>query len=318
MSCQTIGLSIRTYQRWVKDSQVSEDKRTTATRPVPHNKLSDEERQQILDICNAPEFAHLTPNEIVPSLADRGVYIASEATFYRVLTAQNQLKKRTRSNSKRNKPKVQKATAPNQLWSWDISYLASKTKGKHYYLYLIMDVFSRKIVGAEVYSEELGEHAANLLQRTTWSEKCVNQNIVLHSDNGAPMRSYTMLAKMQDLGVISSYSRPRVSNDNPYSESLFKTMKYCPQWPTSGFKDIDDARGWTDEFVIWYNTIHKHSSIKYVTPEERHTAQDATILSKRKIVYQNAQLKHPERWSRKSRNWDFIDEVLLNPEKEAA
>lgn len=203
-------------------------------------------------------------------------------------------------------------------WSTLLSYLPSHVKGQHYYLYMILDIFSRKIVGAEVYSQELGAHGADLLQRSAWAEKCVNRRLILHSDNGAPMRSFTMLAKMQDLGVISSYSRPRVSNDNPYSESLFKTVKYCPQWPLKGFLNIDDAREWVDGFVHWYNTRHKHSSIKYVTPEERHAGLDLAILSKRDETYQKAKLKNPGRWSRRCRNWDFISEVKLNPEKDAA
>lgn len=154
----------------------------------PHNKLSEAERQQILDICNTPEYPDLPPNIIVPMLADKGIYIASESTFYRVLKANNH---------------------------WDISYLPSKIRGKHYYLYLIMNIFSRKVVGAEVYDQELGEYAAELLQRTASREKCVQDNITLQSDNGVPMRSYTMLAKMHDLGVVCYYSKPRVSNDNP-------------------------------------------------------------------------------------------------------
>ena len=287
VACRTIGVSIRTLQRWVDDNVILSDKRTTPRQTSPHNKLSEEECQSILTICNSPEFADLTPNQIVPVLADRGIYIASESTFYRVLKANHQLTNRTRSMPKgsHKKPRAQRATTPNQVWTWDISYLPSSVKGRHYYLYMIVDIFSRKIVGAEVYEQELGEHAASLLQRAIWSEKCVNNKLVLHSDNGAPMRSYTMLAKMQDLGVISSYSRPRVSNDNPYSESLFKTMKYCPQWPLSGFKDIEEARYWVGEFVEWYNTKHKHSSIKYVTPDERHDGKDIEILRRRRLVY---------------------------------
>ena len=287
---------------------------------MPCNKLSDKERQDIIDICNKPEFANLTPNQIVPTLADREIFLASESTFYRVLKEHNQLVNRSRSKPKghRKKPRTQKALAPNCVWTWDISYMPSLIKGQHFYLYMILDIFSRKIVGAEVYAQELGEHAANLLQRATWTEKCVDQKVVLHSDNGAPMRSYTMLAKMQDLGVISSYSRPRVSNDNPYSEALFKTVKYSPQWPSQGFHSIDEARVWVDEFVKWYNTIHKHSGIKYVTPDERHRGIDIAILNKRDEVYRKAKSEHPERWSQSHRNWDFINEVQLNPDKEVA
>lgn len=315
-----IGLSIRTLQRWVISGVVSGDERASAVRPMPANKLSNEERHKIIDLCNEPEFASLTPNQIVPTLADMGVYLASESSFYRVLRDHNLLTNRVRSRfgGHHKKPRSQTATAPNQVWTWDISYLPSQVKGKHYYLYMILDIFSRKIVGAEVYAQELGVHAADLLQRATWVEKCVNKDVVLHSDNGAPMRSFTMLAKMQDLGIISSYSRPRVSNDNPYSESLFKTVKYCPQWPVSGFRNIDGARDWVDGFVRWYNTIHKHSGIKYVTPEERHTGFDMVILSKRDEIYQKAKRENPGRWSQATRNWGFISEVKLNPEKDAA
>ncbi|MBQ0685569.1 transposase [Providencia rettgeri] len=243
-ACATVGLSIRTFQRWTQNSgEVTSDMRQQPRQHEPHNKLSEAERQQILDTCNTTKYADLPPNIIVPMLADEGIYIASESTFYRVLKANNQLGKRTRikAGTRSSRPKVQKACKPNQVWCWDISYLPSKTRGKHYYLYFIMDIFSRKVVGAEVYDHELGEYATELLQRTAWREKCVQGDITLHSDNGASMRSYTMLAKMHDLGVVSSYSKPRVSSDNPYSESLFKTIKYCPSWPMDGFSSIEDA-----------------------------------------------------------------------------
>ena len=238
-ACEEAGISIRTYQRWSNSGtgKISADMRSLSARPAPHNKLSDEERSQILDVCNSAEFADTSPNLIVPTLADRGEYIASESTFYRILRENNQLKERSGSKVKGSykKPEPQTATAPNQVWSWDISYLPSTVTGKHYYLYLIMDIFSRMIVGAEVYEQESGTYAAELLQKTVWKEKCVSSDITLHSDNGGPMRSFTMLAKMQDLGITSSYSRPKVSNDNPYSEALFKTVKYHPRWPGSEF-----------------------------------------------------------------------------------
>ena len=259
----------------------------------------------------------MPPNVIVPTLADKGIYIASESTFYRVLRGANQLTRRSRE-SRYTRPDALKATGPNQVWSWDISYLASRVRGQHFYLYMIVDIYSRKIIAAEVFASESGKHAAELLQRAIWREKCSSQNLVLHSDNGGPMRSYTMLAKMYALGVLSSYSRPRVSNDNPYSESLFRTLKYCPWWPVNGFQTIDDARAWVARFVSWYNVEHKHSGIKYVTPDERHRGVDTRILSARKEVYQLARQQHPERWGKEIRNWNPINEVYLNPEKEAA
>lgn len=321
-ACEEVGISIRTYQRWVdsQTGQISSDLRSSTIRDEPVNKLSPAERQQILDVCNSAEFADVSPNLIVPTLADRGEYIASESTFYRVLKAHNQLVHRsgTKPKGTYKKPDSQKATKANQLWSWDITQCPAATKGRHYYLYIIEDIFSRKIVGAEVYEKESGENAAELLQRTVWKEKCVTSGITLHSDNGSPMRSFTMLAKMQDLGVISSYSRPRVSNDNPYSEALFKTVKYHRSWPKEGFNSIDKVREWTENFVQWYNFEHKHSRIKYVTPHQRHTGEDINILNARRKVYTDAKHTNPNRWSKGTRNWEYIDEVKLNPEKEAA
>ncbi|CAI2045415.1 Integrase core domain [Serratia fonticola] len=183
---------------------------------------------------------------------------------------------------------------------------------------MIMDIYSRKIIAAEIFTSETGDYAAELLQRAVWNEKCSSSNLVLHSDNGSPMRSYTLQAKMYALGVLSSYSRPRVSNDNPYSESLFRTLKYCPWWPENGFRTIDDARAWVSRFASWYNFEHKHSGIKYVTPDERHRGLDVKTLAARRSVYRLAHEKHPERWSKQIRNWDYILEVCLNPEKEAA
>ena len=193
-------------------------------------------------------------------------------------------------------------------------YLPTQVIGQHYYLYLFMDVYSRKFVGSEVFAQESGEDAADLLQRSVWREKCSGTNLVLHSDNGAPMKSFTLRAKMHDLGIITSRSRPRVSNDNAYSEAAFKTMKYCPQWPESGFMSLEDARAWVEEFVAWYNGEHRHSGIRYVTPNERHEGLDAEILEQRKLVYLEAKEKNPARWSRGIRDWSFIEKVELNPE----
>ncbi|EIK8162742.1 IS3 family transposase [Escherichia coli] len=316
-ACRCIGISIRTLQRWTNGNVITTDRRSDTVNRSPRNKLSEAERLRILELCNSPEFASLPPNVIVPTLADRGIYIASESSFYRVLKSANQLKKRSRE-CQYKRPDVLRAVAPNQVWSWDISYLPSWVRGQHFYLYMIVDIYSRKIIAAEVFASESGKHAAELLQRAVWNEKCSSNNLVLHSDNGGPMRSYTLLAKMYALGVLSSYSRLRVSNDNPYSESLFRTLKYCPWWPENGFRTINDARVWVNRFVNWYNFEHKHSGIKYVTPAERHQGNDMKILAARKAVYQLAREQHPERWGKHLRNWDYISEVYLNPEKEAA
>lgn len=148
----------------------------------------------------------------------------------------------------------------NEVWSWDISYLTSQVRGLFFYLYLIIDIYSRKIVVWEVHEHEGGDEAAELIQRTVLREQCFHKPRVLHADNGSPMKSQTMQIKLYDLGIIASHSRPGVSNDNPYSEALFRTLKYCPQWPSDGFKLIDDARQWMKDFTHWYNEIHRHTS----------------------------------------------------------
>ena len=321
-ACEMIGFSTRTLQRWRIYGEIGADKRPTALRSEPGNKLSQAERQAVIDACNSEEFASLPPSQIVPILADRGEYIASESSFYRVLHAQNMLDHRDKAKPRNihKKPTSYTAKKKNEVWSWDISYMPTAVIGQHYYLYMIEDIYSHKVVGWEVHYNEAGEQAAALLERSVWAEKCLKQDLVLLSDNGAPMKSLTMRAKMYDLGVVTSRSRPRVSNDNPYSESLFRTVKYHPRWPSEGFKSLDEARKWVKEFVYWYNNEHCHSRIKFVTPSQRHAGLDVEILAKRKVLYQQKRNEHPERWSKEERNWQPIGAVELNPEqhKEAA
>lgn len=320
-ACEEADISLRTYRRWVLEpGKVREDKRPLSIRPIPQNKLSEVEVSEILQVCNEPKYSSIPPSQIVPRLADEGVYLASESTFYRVLKANNQLNHRGQAKKPRKvkAPTTHIATAPKQLWSWDITYLASFVKGQFYYLYMIEDLFSRKIVGFEVYEQESGEYASTLLQRSVLCEQCFNQPIpvVLHSDNGAPMKSLTFKAKMEEMGVISSYSRARVSNDNPFSEALFRTLKYCPMWPSNGFRSLEEARLWVGKFVDWYNNTHRHSQIGFVTPAQKHRGEDAELMQNRRVIYEEAKQKHPERWSGKTRNWQAITAVTLNPEKQ--
>lgn len=256
----------------------------------------------------------------MPTLLDKGEYIASESSFYRVLKEAGQLNRRGRQRSRQKaaKPTSYTATGPNQVFTWDITYLPSVVRGQHYYLYLIEDIYSRKVVCYEVHNRECGELASQLLQRTLMREQCFNQPLVLHSDNGGPMKSLTLKAKMEELGITPSYSRPRVSDDNPYVESLFRTLKYVPSWPSNGFDSLEASRIWVEIFVTWYNTEHKHSRLNYVTPAERHSGQDTAILRRRAEVLMEHRKQKPERWSRNIRNCEPIGEVQLNPEKEAA
>lgn len=310
------GISLRTYQRWTMEGIVSKDKRADAIRPEPGNKLTTEEREKIVSTCNQPEYASLPPSQIVPRLADKGVYLASESSFYRVLKEADQLHGRGRAKAKQKhrRPTTHIATAANQLWSWDISYLPSPVRGQYYYLYLVEDIYSRKIVGWEAHDCESGEKAAELMQRTVMAEQCFRKPLVLHSDNGSPMKSQTLLVKLYDLGITPSHSRPRVSNDNPYSESLFRTLKYCPQWPSQGFESLKTAREWVRDFVNWYNNEHCHSRIRFVTPAQRHRGEDREVLANRTELYKQAKAKNPARWSGETRNWNQIGSVALNPE----
>lgn len=314
-ACDIIGISAKTLQRWQHD--VDKPDGRIAPKHSPKHKLTALERQRIIKTANEAEYANLPPCQIVPKLADTGVYIASESSFYRVLNAHNQLKYREKSKPARKviKPKSLTATAPNQVYTWDITYLPTQVKGLFFYLYLVIDIYSRKIVGWQIHHEELSALAADLMTDICYREKVKKKQVTLHSDNGSPMKGATMLATLQELGVVSSFSRPSVSNDNPFSESIFRTLKYRPEYPEKAFGDIGKARSWVSGFVQWYNHEHRHSGIKFTTPHERHTGKDVDVLAKRKSVYNKAKLANPSRWSGKIKNWDHIKEVYLNPEK---
>jgi transposase InsO family protein len=319
-TCQMAGISTRTYQRWTKDGAVKSDERPDAPRPVPANKLSDTERQRVLDICHQSEYASLPPGQIVPRLADRGRYIASESSFYRILhdAGEQHHRGRSRKPQRSTRPKGYCATAPNQVWSWDITWLAAPIRGMFFYLYMIVDIYSRKIVAWEVHTIESADLSSALVQKAVLSEGCQLNPPVLHADNGGPQKGFTLKAKLEALGITASYSRPRVSNDNPYSESLFRTLKYRPEYPVKGFKSIDAARKWCQGFVQWYNTDHLHSALRYVTPVQRHSDEDRKILANRQKVYRAAKRRRPERWSQAARNWKPIGHVWLNSPKQTS
>ena len=318
-ACEVLGLSERTLQRWQTGETVHCDRRPLRDYQPPH-KLTEIERAKVLAVANSDEFGHLPPSQIVPRLADQGSYLASESTFYRILQAENQLAHRRseRPAQSRTKPRAICATAPNQLYSWDITYLPSAIHGQFFYLYLFMDIFSRKIVGWQVYAEESSALAGELLRDLCHREGVQSNQLILHSDNGGPMKGATMLATLQQLGVMPSLSRPSVSNDNPYSESLFKTLKYRPKYPLKPFAKVTDARDWVTGLVEWYNNEHRHSAIRFVTPTQRHDGLDENLLVKRKAVYETARARHPRRWSGGTRNWQRIQAVHLNPDKTEA
>jgi putative transposase len=310
-ACERVGVSPRTLQRW-RDS--AQDRRGVK-RWVPANRLSEAERQRVLAVVNSDEFRDLSPRQIVPRLADRGQYLASEATVYRILRAEGQLTHRAAARPAAARGQREHvATAPNRVWSWDITYLRSPVRGVFYYLYLVVDVWSRKVVDWAIHERERPEHAAELIARACREEGVDAAGLVLHSDNGAPMKGATMLATLQRLGVVPSFSRPGVSDDNPFSEALFRTLKYRPGFPTKPFASLDAARAWVAGFVSWYNTQHLHSAIRFVTPAARHEGTDVAQLARRHRTYQQARKRRPDRWSGPTRNWSRIETVVLNPE----
>jgi transposase InsO family protein len=321
-ACEVAGISMRTFERWqANDGLIVGDRRPGATRPTPAHALTGEERARILAVANTPRFAEQPPARIVPTLADEGVYIASESSFQRVLRAHGQNAHRGRSRAPRphRAPTTHVATAPGQLWCWDMTYLPTPVQGQWFYLYLILDLYSRMIVGWAIHASDDSAHAVHLLKRTALTEgvHAMPDKPVLHGDNGSTLKATTVLAMLHWLGVKPSYSRPRVSDDNAFVESLFKTAKYRPEFPVRGFADLETARAWGHDFVRWYNFEHRHSGIRHVTPASRHTGKDTAILAARHRVYLQARADNPARWSSNTRNWAPIGAVTLNPERDS-
>ncbi|MGH9439914.1 MAG: IS3 family transposase, partial [Terriglobia bacterium] len=265
-ACEVLELSVRTYERWKGGAHV--DRRKGSHRKL-RRKLTESERKQFIEVACSERFQDCTPYEIVAILAQEGIYLASVSTCYRILRAEGKLHHRSESRpaTKRAAPPELVADGPNQLFSWDITYLKTGVSGAFLYAYMIVDVWSRKVIGWSLEAEESEDLAAQLFQ--TLARKLGLKGVRLHSDNGHPMKGATMLMTLYALGVIPSFSRPRVSDDNPYSEALFKTLKYTAGYPKY-FRDLTHAREWMASFVNWYNTEHLHSGIGYVTPQQRH------------------------------------------------
>jgi putative transposase len=270
--------------------------RPGAARPVPAHALSPAERAQVLSV-------------------------ASESSFARVLRAHGQAEHRGRAKAPKagRPPTTHIAAAPREVWCWDMTYLPATVIGQWFHLYLILDLYSRKIVGWEVHDSDDSIHAAHLVRRTALAEGIATLPIkpVLHGDNGATLKATTVLAMLYWLGIKPSYSRPRVSDDNAYAESLFRTAKYRPEYPAKGFVDLAAARAWATHFVRWYNVDHRHSGIRYVSPAQRHAGDDHAILAARHELYVQARERNPTRWSRETRNWTPIGAVTLNPERDS-
>lgn len=316
---ETLGLSGRTLKRWRKaDNGNRPDGRPRAKHPRPENALSEAERTEILRQCNLPHNASNPPAQIVVELADEGTYIASEASFYRVLREARQQHHRGRARAP--KPATAKpthiASASNQIWCWDITWLPSTVAGRFHKLYIILDLYSRKIVASEVWEEENAVHSQTLLRRACLAENIAAKNkpLVLHGDNGSPLKAATVHALMYQLGVTPSHSRTGLSNDNPHAEAFFRTGKYHTSLPTGGFATVEEARTWADHLIQWHNHEHRHSALRFVTPAQKHAGQDSALLAERKRLYEAKRAETPDRWiQKKTRNWDPVLTSTLNP-----
>ena len=311
-ACEMIGITCRTLQNWEKNGL--EDKRKGAEKHVPQ-KLTEEERVEIIAICNSERFKDMNPHEIVATLAQENVYIASESTFYRVLKKEKLLYERSNSKprKKADKPPELVATAPNQVWCWDITWLPLKIRGLFIYAYVIIDIYDRSIVGWEVHDKEDVELARELFSRL--SLKLNLKGVHLHSDNGHPMKGLSLLGLLYFLGVVYSFSRPRVSNDNPFIESFFKTVKYTAGYP-GNFRNIEHAREWIANFIHWYNYQHLHSALGYVTPMQKRTGEDLALFEQRNQTIKAARNLNPSRWgSRPARVWKKERTIFLNSGK---
>jgi putative transposase len=314
-ACAIVGISPRSIERW--SAQPGGDDRRVGPHRTAANALTAAEQAQVAAILTSERYRRLSPKQLVPQLADEGLYLASESTMYRM---QRRLGLRVprRASARTTVSRAttaHHATGPNQVWSWDITWLPTDVRGRFLHLYLVMDVWSRRIIGWTVDETETAARAAELIQQCCDAEQIDPRGLVLHSDNGAPMRGGTMVATLQWLGIVPSFSRPHVSDDNPYSEALFRTLKHTPAFPSLPFTDVAAAEHWVRRFVDWYNTEHRHSAIRYVTPTQRHFGQEHDILARRSELYARARDANPDRWSRTIRNWSPIATVALNPER---
>lgn len=309
-ACELFEVSRASFYRFEKPGQPK------PSRSKPPRALSDEERQKVLEICYSERFIDRAPAEIYATLLDEGEYICSPRTMYRIINDAHEIKER-RNQARHpvySKPELC-AKQPNQVWSWDITDLKGPCKGKRFKLYVTMDLYSRAAVGWTVQERE-DENIAKEFHRQTFLQQGIEPyELTLHSDRGAAMISKTVGALLSDLHVSKSHSRPRVSNDNPYSESLFKTMKYGPKFPER-FGSIEDARSFCRVFFDWYNKRHRHSGIGMLTPASVHEGRTEEILIARQKVLEMAHKLHPERFSRGCpKPFKLPEPAWINPPK---
>jgi putative transposase len=265
-------------------------------RSAPVRALSDPEREAVHQTLNSERFADQAPREVYATLLDEGRYLCSPSTMYRVLDEHAEV--RERRDQLRHpayaKPELL-ATHPKQVWSWDITKLLGPVKWTYYYLYVLLDIFSRYVVGWLIADRESGALAELLITETCAKQQIARDQLTIHADNGGPMIAKPVALLMNDLGVLPSHSRPHVPNDNPFSEAQFKTMKYQPDYPER-FGSLVDARTWAQAFFPWYNEEHHHSGIGFMTPAAMHSGEAARLFTERQRTLSAAYAAHPERF----------------------
>lgn len=304
-ACAAFGVAERTFHHREAAAEGRVAPRPSRKKPVAEHapiswKILDTERDEINAVLCSDRFGDLAPAQVYATLLDEGVYLCSERTMYRILHERNLVRERRRGHHRRgHKPPRVHATGPNQAWSWDISRLRGPKVRVWFYLYVLLDIYSRKIVAWTVDTAESDQTAKQLISTACAREGIDPDSLVLHSDRGAQMTSTTIAELLEDFGVTRSLSRPRTSNDNPYSESNFKTAKYRPDYPDR-FASLDEARSWMRRFAAWYNHEHYHSGIAYLHPADLHAAQTDRIVEARQNVLDTAYAANPNRFRNKA------------------
>lgn len=307
-ACQALGVNRASYYRHINPRPVTPKKPV-----VSHRALQPQERQAVLTILNSDRFMDRTPRDVYAALLDDGTYLCSVSTMYRILGQHEQVRerRRQRSHPQHVKPELV-ATAPNQIWTWDITKLLGPQRWTNYSLYVILDLYSRYVVGWTVAERESAAIAKRLIQETAIKQRIEPSQLGLHNDRGAPMTSQQVAQLLATLGVTKTHSRPRTSNDNPYSESQFKTMKYRPEFP-GRFGSLVDAVGFCRQFFRWYNRERYHSSLGLLTPQQVHYGRAQEVVSGRNQVLATAYATHPERFVNKPpRAMEPAGEVWIN------
>jgi putative transposase len=267
-------------------------------RPLPACALSDDERDQVRQVLNSDRFQDQAPRQVYAALLDEGAYLCHWRTMYRVLATQHEVRERRNllTHPPYRKPELL-ATAPNQVWSWDITKLRGPVQWTYFYLYVLLDIYSRYVVGWMLAERETAALAQDLIATTCERQGIARDQLILHADNGGPMRAKTLALLLADLGVNTSHSRPYTSDDNPFSEAQFKTLKYHPGYPDR-FGSIQDARVWARPFFQWYNEDHYHTGLNLLTPASVHNGQALALCQQRQTVMNAAYSAHPERFSK--------------------